>query len=339
MDNDGGRRPAKERLGLIALAERVFELAAAIEPPSDLPSFSAIEDAARRGGHGPKPWSDGERRRLQAQAYAATLDELGLIDERAVYVDLGAGSGLVSEMIHASMATPDGAVAADGRRDQTRVAGDRASAGRRGSFVLVDRRQKVPPHPEMCQLCIEIGSLRSAAELRAAAPVAAWPARAPIVVFANHLCGSALDRSIELFVAGSGAGALAGFLAATCCHDQAVWAEYCNQPFFIARGIGGFEFDQLAAWASLAPRRGKAPAERSRVRQAAAVLGRPLDECEQLGLAARLLIDSGRARRLEGAGLGLRAALRRHVPFNVTADNVLIVAAGALTIAASGELR
>ncbi|KAJ1632113.1 methyltransferase TRM13 [Pavlovales sp. CCMP2436] len=192
------------------------------------------------------------------------------------------------------------------------------SAG--GRFVLVDQRDKPQTADEMCRLCADIESLPSAAALREAAH-AAWPAGAPVVVVANHLCGSALDHSIELF---RDEAVVAGFCAATCCHDRCAWTSYCNRRYFASLRFGEAEFTQLCAWSVLAPRRNKPPGERSRVRAAASELGLGLSQCETLGAASRLLIDTGRRLRLEA--LGLHSQLRYHVPFELTADNVLIVA-------------
>lgn len=271
------------------LSRRVFQIASELEPPRAPPRETASDG----------PPSDQARRQLQARAYAAVLVELGVLDdERNVYVDLGAGSGLVSAEIRAALPRAGG-----------------------GQFILVDQRDKPPPDDAMCRLCADIATLGSAAELRRAAH-AAWPSGAPVVVVANHLCGGALDRSIELF---AGERALAAFCAATCCHDKAGWATYCNREFVLALGLGEAEFGQLCAWSALAPRRNKPPDERARVRDAARALrAASLDECERLGGACRLIIDTGRRLRLEAGGLATH--LRCHVPFEVTADNVLIVA-------------
>lgn len=269
-----------------ALARRVLQICESLEQPLASP-------AAADGD-----LSDQARRSTQAKAYAHVLSGLGLLDDaQTVFVDLGAGSGLVSKEIHAAL----------------------PRSGAR--FVLVDQRNKTPPNSAMCQLCADILSLDSTEQLRVAAhPL--WQSGAPLVVVANHLCGSALDHSIELFAKERG---LVGFCAATCCHDKAHWSSYCNQHFMASLGIGELEFRQLCTWSALAPRRNKRPAERARVCEVARELRMTdLAKCEQLGVACRLIIDTGRRLRLEA--LGMRSHLRHHVPFRITADNVLIVA-------------
>lgn len=287
---------ALPNLDLRAFAARVVQIAGTLDAPLASPATPDGDP------------SDQARRSAQARAYAHVLSGLGLLDDaQTVFVDLGAGSGLVSMEIHAAL----------------------PCFGAR--FVLVDQRDKTPPDSAMCQLCADIESLNSAEELRSAAhPL--WHKGAPLVVVANHLCGSALDHSIELFVEERG---LVAFCTATCCHDKARWSSYCNQRFMAALGIGELEFRQLCTWSALAPRRNKRPAERSRVCEAARELRMTdLAKCEQLGVASRLIIDTGRRLRLEA--LGMRSHLRHHVPFTVTADNVLIVAHRP---AASGEAR
>jgi hypothetical protein len=189
----------------------------------------------------------------------------------------------------------------------------------------------------MRRVCVDIDAILSADELRACARDA-WPADAPVVVLANHLCGSALDSSVELFAADA---MLRGFCAATCCHDKCTWAAYCNKPFFASLGLDELDFRQIAAWAALARRRNKPSAERPRVREVARQVGIDADSCELLGGASRLIIDTGRRLRLEAHGL--RTGLRCHVPFEITADNVMIAASRppwpeAVTVSLSASL-
>lgn len=269
-----------------SMARRVLQLAATLEQPLPAPRAPA--------GGAP---TDEMRCLAQARAYARILAERGLLgDERTTFVDLGAGSGLVSAAIRAAM----------------------PHAG--AQFVLVDQRDKLPTNgARTVRIRADIEALRSPEELLGGL---GRPSGAPVIVVANHLCGSALDRSIELFARERG---LCGFLAATCCQDKACWDAYCNQAFMGSLGIGERGFRQLCKWSALAPRRNRRPAERKGVCAAARELGiESLDEVQRLGVASRLLIDTGRRLRLEA--LGLSAHLRCHVSFECTADNVLIVA-------------
>ena len=72
----------------------------------------------------------------------------------------------------------------------------------------------------------------------------------------------------------------------------------------------------------LAPRRGKDDATRERVVQEAARLGVSPADAARFGLRCRQLLDTGRALYLERHGF--EVSLANHVPFSVTADNVVI---------------
>lgn len=275
------------------LAEFVFELCAPLGVPtlSATARLDAAPDQSRQ-----LPLDTQMRRLAQARAYAATLGELGLLRNSACYVELGAGSALVSREVRKALPV-----------DQS------------GHFLLVDKRTKEPPDG-MCPVSCDLDHISSWQSLQQLANLDVSEAT-PVVVLANHLCGGALDRSLLTFAAEP---LVEGVLAATCCHYLVTWESYCNRKFMTHRGIGEDDFARILEWSALAPRRGKVPEARSAVLRTADELQLAPSECEQLGIACRLLIDTGRKEFLEAHGF--RADLRHHVPFEMTGDNVMLAA-------------
>jgi len=249
----------------------------------------------------PSP-TDLQRRMAQGDAFALALRRLGALTPASLYVDLGAGSGHVAHRIRSALPAECGA-----------------------RFLLVDQQERGSPGEaaDVLRVQADMDKITSWPMLQALAGDGGGPApeAEEVAVVANHLCGSAIDRSIDVFGAEPRVRA---FLAATCCHDRLRWESYCNRPFFERLGFNREDFHRMAAWTALAPRRNRPPEDRVKVLAASDLTGLPPAACERLGLSCRALVDAGRCARL--ADLGMRAELAKHVSFRMTADNVMIKA-------------
>jgi len=147
------------------------------------------------------------------------------------------------------------------------------------------------------------------------------------VGLANHLCGDALDCAIRATVEawpGGENGTLSAFLAATCCHHKISWDKFIGRSQFVAWGFGRDHFEQVRRWSRLAPRRSRESSTRARVVEEAELLGISPAEAASLGVSCRILLDRARMNFL--AKIGFETRLLHHVPFDATADNVLLVA-------------
>ena len=237
--------------------------------------------------------SDDVRLRLQREAILQLMTRAKLADaadaERRCIVEFGAGEGALSQTLW--------------------------QAGVAKNFVLVDRskRRMRRAGTELMgfapqQLCMDVGDLEPAA-LRRAVP-------GECVVLSNHMCGSALDLSVQCATADSTALPV-GIVAVTCCHHICTWETYLGRDLFRDAGLGKSDFESMRRWSRMAPRRDKPPATRQRVVETAEELGLTLDQCVELGSLCRQLLDTGRARQLERHGFSV--ALIRHVPFTLSA--------------------
>ena len=241
-----------------------------------------------------------DRHVVQHEAIVAHARALGLLSPDFTVVDFGAGSGGLSRAVHA------------------------AAGG--GACVLIDRKERSGAGGEGFErLCVDVASLTADDIVRATR--GGTLTAGGCVVVSNHLCGAALDvalrRAVEAWhLPDPAARRLVGVLAATCCHDQCTWETYAGRDVFGAWGLGELEFGLACRWSRLAPRRGKDDATRERVVQEAARLGVSPADAARFGLRCRQLLDTGRALYLERHGFDV--SLANHVPFSVTADNVVI---------------
>ena len=244
-------------------------------------------------------------------AIAQVLRLAGLAGEGRTIVEMGAGDGALSRALqHARSA---------------------------GAFLLVDRskqrmsRARAAESAPMQQLCTDVAALRPEV-LREAVPSEA-------VMVSNHLCGAALDAAIrcsldawvdaaaegEAASQAAARGGLAGIVAVTCCHHS------CSDDTFLGTdylcgvcGLSADEVRQTRKWSVMAPQRERPAASRPRVLEAAKLLGVSPVEATELGTCCRRLLDTARAKALER--LGFTVALVHHVPFVLTADNVMLLA-------------
>lgn len=229
-----------------------------------------------------------ERRGMQARAFVKALRDLELLLPGALYVDLGAGSGHVSIAI----------------REELRGS---------GTFLLVDQEER-PEVPGCMRMKVNLDLVSGLDTLLAAARGAVG---FPVVIIANHLCGERAMTFAESLLCN-------GFVTATCCHHTIAADNYCNPGFFRELGFNAALWDLVCEWSQLAPRRLKPAHTRRNVQHAATRLKLSASACEALGLKCRALIDLGRVRRLREVGYG-DAAMVAHVPFAVTADNVMLL--------------
>lgn len=254
---------------------------------------------------------DSERLSRQRHAITAAIQRTGIAASAATtVVEFGAGDGSLSRTLW------------------------RAGVG--AKHLLIDRSQKklgMATTPAAAggfdpqQLCADATTLGSDA-LRSAVTADA------AVAISNHMCGCAVDASIRCAV---GAwtqqeqnlhdhhdSELTGVVAVTCCHHQCTWELYLGQPFFEAAGLSRGDFELMKLWSRFAPRRQRSADTRPRVVAAAHQLGLTPVQAAELGVRCRHLLDSGRADYLRRNGFDV--ALGHHVPFALTADNLMILA-------------
>ena len=282
----------------------------------------------------PPPLPDELRLRLQRSAIAHVMKQANLARPQASVVEFGAGNGELSRALWAAGVAAR-SVLVD--RSKSRMARAVAAGSSARSCCEADAAEPADPNVSApasaptaaagavaggrfvpVQLCVDVLDLQ-AERLRAAAP-------GETVLLSNHMCGSALDVAVSCALAAyAGGELLLGVVAATCCHHLCDWNAYVGQAFFREVGLGApFDFDNIRRWSRLAPRREKPSASRSKGLEAAQKLGILPDEAAELGLRCRQLLDTGRARHLEARGFSV--ALVRHVPFTLTADNLMILA-------------
>ena len=245
-------------------------------------------------------------------AIAQVLRLAGLAGEGRTIVEMGAGDGALSRALqHARSA---------------------------GAFLLVDRSKQrmnraraAGESAPMQQLCTDVAALRPEV-LREAVPSEA-------VMVCNHLCGAALDAAIrcsleawvdaaaegEAASEAAARGGLVGIVAVTCCHHSTQDDTFLGTDFLYGVcGLSADEVRQTRKWSVMAPQRERPAASRPRVLEAARLLGVSPVEASELGTCCRRLIDTARAKALER--LGFTVALVHHVPFELTADNVMLLA-------------
>ena len=259
------------------------------------------------------PLSDEERLQRQRGAIADVLRRAGLASADRTLVEFGSGDGSLSRSLQ--------------------------SAGVAGRSLLVDRNKQRMSRAGMAdtlsastrQVCADVASLRPEA-LREEVPD-------ECVVVSNHLCGSALDMALrcaldawpqEALAAATprddgGRSRLVGIAAVTCCHHS------CNDMTFLGTdflretcGLSAADLVLTRKWSLMAPRRERPAEIRSRVLEAARTLGVTPSEAAQLGACCRALMDSARAVHLRQRGFAV--CLVNHVPFELTADNVMLLA-------------
>lgn len=298
---------------LLELKERVASLAVPLPP-----AFQTFAG----------PPSDAERHGMQREAFLHHLRTASLLpphdglgspcDGVDHVIEFGAGNGALSYAVWLASRGACRSVLVDQRQSLT--------LDPNGPPLPADESERLAPaEPAPAQwephcVCADVTTVQ-VEYLRKAAH------GGTCVCLANHLCGDALDCAMRAAVAawpGDNNGRLAAFLAATCCHHMISWERFAGRPQFESWGLTRDDFEHVRRWSRLAPRRNRESGTRARVQAEAERLGVAPSEAAALGLSCRLLLDRARLHFL--AEHGFETALQHHVPFEATADNVLITA-------------
>ena len=255
----------------------------------------------------PPPEADDERLTRQREAIAHILRQTGLAGPRRTIVEFGSGDGALSRSLR--------------------------SAGAARDFLLVDRSKQRMNRAEKADDAENVegggGMKRLLVDLKALKPEVlrdAGPSDECVVV-SNHLCGGALDAAVRCALDAwpAGGGQCAGIVAVTCCHHACTDDTFLGTEFLRETcGFSPSEIPLIRTWSLMAPRRERPAATRPRVTEAAKQLGVSPAEASELGTVCRVLLDSARARHLQSVGFSVR--LVHHVPFELTADNVMLIA-------------
>jgi hypothetical protein len=307
--------PAVEVARLLELKERVASLTVPLPPA--LQTFTG-------------PPSDADRHGMQREAIIQELRLLSLLPSDAGsscdgvehFIEFGAGSGALSYAVWLASRGAFHSILVDQRQSLTlNLSGAQAEL----PLPAGEIERLTPPGPALPRwephcacadvTAMEVDYLRQAAR------------GGNCVGLANHLCGDALDcamRAAVLAWPGDDHGRLAAFVAATCCHHKIRWELFAGRRQFEAWGLTRDHFKAVRQWSRLAPRRNRESGTRGRVQAEARRLGVSPSEAAALGLSCRLLLDRARLQFL--AECGFETALRHHVPFEATADNILMVA-------------
>ena len=213
-----------------------------VASPESVVASTTVQVAAGEGAVGIKT----SKHRTQNLAIVRALEQQGLLAKAGVYIEFGAGKGLLSSVV--SEATPS------------------------ASFVLLDwSKPQAAADKEMAERGINCARYKLDLRhlwLRGIPEV--WPISPPSAfrrsAIGKHLCGAATDFSLRSVVdalqtkglhdeiargeggGGGGDGALGGVAAvdgvtiATCCHHKCSWASYTNRNFLEGLGFNEDDF-------------------------------------------------------------------------------------------------
>mmetsp|Transcript_4880 Transcript_4880/g.16065 ORF Transcript_4880/g.16065 Transcript_4880/m.16065 type:complete len:362 (+) Transcript_4880:1263-2348(+) len=316
-DDDLSDIPTVEVARLLELKERVASLAVPL--PCASQTFAG-------------PPSDVERHGMQRKAFLHQLRAASLLppadgsdsscDGVEHFIEFGAGNGALSYAVWLASRGACHSVLVDQRQSLTlNLSGVQAELPLpAGEIERLTPAGRALPRWEPHCACLDVTKVR-VDYLRKAAR------GGTCVGLANHLCGDALDCAMRAAVdawPGDEHGRLAAFVAATCCHHKIRWELFAGRRQFESWGLTRETFEQMRRWSRLAPRRNRESSTRVRVQVEARRLGVPPSEAAALGLSCRLLLDRARLHFL--AENGFETSLQHHVPFEATADNILMVA-------------
>jgi hypothetical protein len=256
--------------------------------------------------------SDDERLEQQRMAIADVLKPLGMRGSRRTVIEFGAGDGALSRTLWRT-----GSGSAFVLIDKSKPKMDRLADSQRDGF-------------QPSQLCADVGALQPHVLRDAVADTS------ECVVLSNHMCGCALDQAVhcalhaflsdgeQLPEAATTSAYIVGIVAVTCCHHACTRETFLGREFLGDAGLNNADFELVRRWTRMAPRRERPAATRLRVVETAKELGITIDDAAELGSRCRQLMDSGRAHFLEQHGFDV--VLANHVPFALTADNVMLLA-------------
>lgn len=251
------------------------------------------------------------------------MDRVALLapDNAAVFVELGAGRGMLSLAL------------AQTRSDSVFVLIDRAhSRGKADRFIETvdgnegssDAAAPAAPKTHVVRAKIDIRHLNFAgmAELR----------DKPVVCMSKHLCGVATDLSLRAITqtlphgpsleapdANTLSPLFRGLAVALCCHHVCTYADYVHPRFLEQQGFSASEFallTSMTSWATCGMGLDGDTVEHA--------LGVSKADRVALGRACKRILDAGRAAYL--AGFGLQTQLVHYCAESDSIENCLLLA-------------
>ena len=178
---------------------------------------------------------------LKARLLSLDEDEAS----RIVYIELGAGRGVLGQAV--SAVSPSSSLVLVERSGQRRKADTQMRAHQEST-----RRIDGVRYGPFTRLRMDIRHVR----LSGLPPLAAQAGTGLAVVIAKHLCGVATDLALRALLdlspsTGSHAASRAVSIA-TCCHHACCWDDYTGREWLVAQGFTRKEFDVMRLWSSWA---------------------------------------------------------------------------------------
>ena len=290
----------------------------------------------------------------QHTSILAHMQREGMLRRGAVFLELGAGTARMSQLISLCLAPEEVVEKARPPQHQPKQPAEeenkkavqpppqkeQAAPEVKERFVLVDRgrfRHKAErmhsfcnPHHVFERVLIDIRDLDlSRMETFRAAPA--------MVAYGKHLCGAATDlalRCINSWFGGSSDGkAFCGVAIALCCFHSCDWRSYTNKEWLRSLGFTRSEFTllrSLCSWnttnypmATTAAATSATPAQASAATSAGTHGYTPCEK-RRLGMHARHILAAGRVLYMRQHGFQTKVVT--YVPESVSPENLLLLA-------------